>query len=432
MESNLVAWKWSPRALQMYRQDYDIRFFCLQSPQLFCSSSLFSSSDHYASRTILSMPLSCCSSSSSPPLTRERKLDERSFLDGKFIRWPRIQRPSSHGREQRAQTAGAAPEGAPSLSTTGTNEDIREESDEADEWQGDSHDEPSLAASISEAGRPHETSGKELKIVASIAAVILLGVTNRVLYKLALVPMGPFTFFLAQFQTFGYMAFYFSLLAARRLSGKVTVSMMTIPKRFTGRFLGIGFVEAVSSLLSFIGATKLPGVMLPVLGQSIIFWQVLLATFVLGKRLDASQLSGVGLVAGGVILAAWPSGNAMASSGGSNVAGGLSMAGIDLRYAALFVFASLFPAIDTIIKEKVFKDSKSLLDGKDLDLFVVNSFGSASQALFVFLLLPALMLARGMSLLELPTYIQSGWQCFQGITPACGGDCSGAPLLPLM
>jgi hypothetical protein len=26
----------------------------------------------------------------------------------------------------------------------------------------------------------------------------------------------------------------------------------------------------------------------------------------------------------------------------------------------------------------------------------------------------------------------AGWQCFQGITPACGGDCSGAPLLPLL
>ena len=25
----------------------------------------------------------------------------------------------------------------------------------------------------------------------------------------------------------------------------------------------------------------------------------------------------------------------------------------------------------------------------------------------------------------------AGWHCFQGLTPACGSDCSGAPLLPL-
>jgi len=30
-----------------------------------------------------------------------------------------------------------------------------------------------------------------------------LGVANRVLYKMALVPLGDYVFFLAQFQTFG-------------------------------------------------------------------------------------------------------------------------------------------------------------------------------------------------------------------------------------
>ena len=69
--------------------------------------------------------------------------------------------------------------------------------------------------------------------------------------------------------------------------------------------------------------------------------------------------------------------------------------------------------------------------GADLDLFVVNSFGSASQALFVFALLPMLATVRGMAMADVPAYLAQGWQCFQGITPACGGDCSGAPLLPL-
>lgn len=50
---------------------------------------------------------------------------------------------------------------------------------------------------------------------ASLAAVFGLGVSNRVLYKLALVPLSDYTFFLAQLQTFGYVLVYFSALAYR-------------------------------------------------------------------------------------------------------------------------------------------------------------------------------------------------------------------------
>ena len=49
----------------------------------------------------------------------------------------------------------------------------------------------------------------------SVAALIVFGVANRILYKLALVPMGDYVFFLAQFQTFGYCAVYFTALYVR-------------------------------------------------------------------------------------------------------------------------------------------------------------------------------------------------------------------------
>ena len=49
----------------------------------------------------------------------------------------------------------------------------------------------------------------------SILAVVVFGVANRVLFKMALQPMGNYVFFLAQLQTFGYVAVYFSILFAR-------------------------------------------------------------------------------------------------------------------------------------------------------------------------------------------------------------------------
>ena len=55
-------------------------------------------------------------------------------------------------------------------------------------------------------------------------------------------------------------------------------------------FLWIGGLEAFSQLLGFIGASKLPGVVLPLLQQSLLIWQVTLAYLVLNKRLDFVQV----------------------------------------------------------------------------------------------------------------------------------------------
>jgi hypothetical protein len=53
-----------------------------------------------------------------------------------------------------------------------------------------------------------------------IAGVLGLGTLNRVLYRLALVPLRDYVFFLAQAQNIGYLVIYYSLLFIRyRCSG---------------------------------------------------------------------------------------------------------------------------------------------------------------------------------------------------------------------
>jgi hypothetical protein len=44
---------------------------------------------------------------------------------------------------------------------------------------------------------------QKAKVVIAAAAVVVMGVGNRVLYKLALVPLKQYPFFLAQLATFG-------------------------------------------------------------------------------------------------------------------------------------------------------------------------------------------------------------------------------------
>lgn len=53
---------------------------------------------------------------------------------------------------------------------------------------------------------------------------------------------------------------------------------------------------------------------------------------------------------------------------------------VSLLYAGVFAASMVFPSLATIFKERIFQEGRRSLDNKkELDLFVVNSFGSASQ-----------------------------------------------------
>ena len=57
------------------------------------------------------------------------------------------------------------------------------------------------------------------------------------------------------------------------------------------------------------------GVVLPLLAQTIVLWQVLLAVTILKKRLVFAQGAGVVMVVAGVALAAWPGSSSSAIAG---------------------------------------------------------------------------------------------------------------------
>lgn len=76
--------------------------------------------------------------------------------------------------------------------------------------------------------------------------VLATGVANRVLYRLALVPMADHIWALAQLQTFGYVLVYGSILLWRVRSGVVAAgALSSVPK---APFLAIGASEASSSV----------------------------------------------------------------------------------------------------------------------------------------------------------------------------------------
>ncbi|GKV26274.1 hypothetical protein SLEP1_g35608 [Rubroshorea leprosula] len=79
------------------------------------------------------------------------------------------------------------------------------------------------------------------------------------------------------------------------------------------------------------------------------------------------------------------------------------------------IVSFLFQAADTVLKEIIFLDAAQKLKGGSVDLFVVNSYGSAFQALFICLLLPFLSKLWGIPFSQLPSYLKDGAACFLNI-----------------
>lgn len=95
------------------------------------------------------------------------------------------------------------------------------------------------------------------------------------------------------------------------------------------------------------------------------------------------------------------------------------------------MFSFFLQAADTVLKEVIFLDAAKQLKGGSVDLFVINSYGSAFQALFVCLLLPFMSKLWGIPFSQLPNYLKDGAVCFLNIGSLSSG-CDGAPLLPLL
>ncbi|GLT79934.1 hypothetical protein SLA2020_514000 [Shorea laevis] len=254
-------------------------------------------------------------------------------------------------------------------------------------------------------------------ITVGSAMTVTLAVANRVLYKLALVPMKQYPFFLAQFITFGYVVIYFSILYIRYRSGIVTDEMIALPK---WRFMVIGVLEALGVASGMASAAMLPGPAIPILNQSFLVWQLGFSTLLLGRKYSFNQIAGCLLVALGVVVAV---------ASGSDTSQMAS--GIDFLWPAVMIASAAFQAGSSIIKEYIFIDAAKRLKGKSLDIFVVNSFGSGFQALFVLFFLPFLSNLKGIKFAELPLYLKSGAGCFLNIESNTAG-CDGAPLLPVL
>ncbi|KAL2893074.1 Protein CLT2 chloroplastic, partial [Bienertia sinuspersici] len=119
---------------------------------------------------------------------------------------------------------------------------------------------------VNASSKPLPTSSKSSTktVIFWSTVTAVLAIANRVFYKLALVPLQNYPFFLAQFITFGYVAIYFAILFIRHRAGIVTDEMLAIPK---SRFIFIGLLEALGLAGGMASAAMIPGPVIPILHQ---------------------------------------------------------------------------------------------------------------------------------------------------------------------
>ncbi|CAI5478358.1 unnamed protein product [Closterium sp. Yama58-4] len=177
---------------------------------------------------------------------------------------------------------------------------------------------------------------------------VSLGVANRVLYKLALITLHRYPFFLAQLTTFGYVAVYSIILLARTSLKIVTPDMLSLPKR---PFMFMGLLEAAGLATGMMAAAHMPGVLIPVLSQIFLVWQLTLSSIFLGRRYSPQQLLGCFLVIVGVAVVVVTSGPPL-----HHVSTLLSslLTATAIQWPLLFIVSTVFPAASSIIKVRLF------------------------------------------------------------------------------
>jgi hypothetical protein len=137
-----------------------------------------------------------------------------------------------------------------------------EEEEEASDFSGDHHRHVE-AEFISVFGK--QIAKRGLQMLFTITMAVLLSVANKVLYKMALIPMSKYPFFLAQITTLGYVIVYSMILFVRYRIGVVTKEMFAIaPKSI---FIAVGALEGLGLVSGMAAATNLPGASIPVLTQ---------------------------------------------------------------------------------------------------------------------------------------------------------------------
>jgi len=163
------------------------------------------------------------------------------------------------------------------------------------------------ASPVLNAGGNAGITVQEQKETAVLITVFVgLAVVHRVSHRVLLVPLRDHTQFLALATAAVQLLTYSTLCWCQTQTGHVTPEMQRFIVENRGCVAAIGLFEGIFFPLVMLGAARLPGAMVQVLNQAVVPATVTFSAVLLGRRYNAGQLLGVGLVMAGVVAGSEP------------------------------------------------------------------------------------------------------------------------------
>lgn len=273
-------------------------------------------------------------------------------------------------------------------------------------------------------------NSNSLLIPVLMAAVVTTATANTIIRRITLVPLKSYPYLLTQMQGVMYTIFYSTILWCRfkQHDGSVTLDMLTIPKR---PFIWIGFWDCLGDILGNISTGNLPGYQPPLLAKLNIIFTAIFSSCILKKTYTKSQIGAMAVVLCGSIITLLPVILSQILSRCNDASdNNIDDAASSLFYAIVYVASVAPTALAFVLKEQIFQQHANL----NLDIFVVNTYGSIVSLAFTILLLPLASIPGfgEVHFADLPTYMKNGLQCFRGVNPTIDDDCTGDPWAPML
>jgi len=227
-----------------------------------------------------------------------------------------------------------------------------------------------------------------------LVARAVLSVANRVAYRVLLVPMRPFAFWLGAGLSAVHVAVYGVGVIGAVCAGSLDDAALEGPP--FGRIVAMGLFDCLGSLLGLTAAAVLPGPTIVVLSQSMVPFLLVTSWATGGRRGGMGQgVAALGILAG-VALAVTDLLNT--DGHGAAVAVGLALGGLCCS------------ALSFTIKEQVF------LRHPDLPILWVTFLGGVAHLIAALLLLPLVTIPvfGAVPLPDLPNYLLAGGYCCTG------------------
>mmetsp|Transcript_3260 Transcript_3260/g.8582 ORF Transcript_3260/g.8582 Transcript_3260/m.8582 type:complete len:491 (+) Transcript_3260:3-1475(+) len=238
-----------------------------------------------------------------------------------------------------------------------------------------------------------------------MVVLISLGCVNFVLLKELYTAYGDKNaFFVNQGVNLLYIVYGGAILYPRMcLTDAVTPKMQALSKK---RFLVMGFLDALGTFFTAMGATYTPGSMQPLLNQTLIPWIMLFSRIYLRKFYLSGELSGAALIMLGACISALPPIL-------------LPHSDESMRWYAvcLYAFSNVPMAMSSCYKEGNFQE-------QELDVWYLTQWVSIFQFLISFLFIPFLCLpgfgsVHGTPLADLPEQFWGGFLCYMQVSEEC-------------